>query len=74
MDPFIDDALAILKRSDVPVTKIYSVRDMANDPQFIARRMFEQHAFRDGTPVKLPAITPKLSETPGAYRRRRFTI
>jgi formyl-CoA transferase len=38
---------------------------MMSDPQFIARRMFEQHAFGDGTPVKLPAITPKLSATPG---------
>lgn len=27
--------------------------------------MFEQHQFADGTPVKLPAISPKLSETPG---------
>ena len=38
---------------------------MMHDPQFLARRMFEQHAFADGTPIKLPAITPKLSETPG---------
>jgi formyl-CoA transferase len=30
--------------------------------------MFEQHAFTDGTPIKLPAITPKLSETPGETR------
>jgi len=30
--------------------------------------MFEQHAFADGTPVKLPAITPKLSATPGETR------
>src|SRR5690606_19287573 len=61
----IDSALAALQQSDVPVGKIYSVRDMMTDPQFLARRMFEQHAFADGTPVKLPAITPKLSETPG---------
>jgi crotonobetainyl-CoA:carnitine CoA-transferase CaiB-like acyl-CoA transferase len=61
----IDDALAILQQADVPVGKIYSVRDMMTDPQFLARRMFEQHAFKDGTPIKLPAITPKLSETPG---------
>jgi formyl-CoA transferase len=27
--------------------------------------MFEQHHFADGTPVKLPAISPKLSATPG---------
>lgn len=61
----IDEALAALKAADVPVGKIYSVRDMMSDPQFLARRMFEQHAFSDGTPIKLPAITPKLSETPG---------
>ena len=61
----INDALAVLKAADVPVGKIYSVRDMMTDPHFLARRMFEQHAFADGTPVKLPAITPKLSETPG---------
>ncbi len=61
----IDSALAILQAADVPVGKIYSVRDMMTDPQFLARRMFEQHAFPDGTPIKLPAITPKLSETPG---------
>jgi crotonobetainyl-CoA:carnitine CoA-transferase CaiB-like acyl-CoA transferase len=41
---------------------------MMADPQFLARGMFEQHAFADGTPVKLPAISPKLSATPGATR------
>lgn len=61
----IDSALAVLKAADVPAGKIYSVRDMMSDPQFIAREMFEQHQFADGTPVKLPAISPKLSATPG---------
>lgn len=61
----IDSAMAILQAADVPVGKIYSVRDMMTDPQFLARNMFEQHTFADGTPIKLPAITPKLSETPG---------
>lgn len=61
----IESALAILKAADVPVGKIYSVRDMMSDPQFLARQMFEQHQFADGTPIKLPAVTPKLSETPG---------
>ncbi|CAL61228.1 putative CoA-transferase family III [Herminiimonas arsenicoxydans] len=61
----IDSAMAILQAADVPAGKIYSVRDMMNDPQFLARKMFEQHTFADGTPIKLPAITPKLSETPG---------
>jgi len=64
----IDAALAALQAADVPVSKIYSVRDMMQDPQFLARRMFEQHLFKDGTPIKLPAVTPKLSETPGGTR------
>ncbi|WP_075259468.1 CaiB/BaiF CoA transferase family protein [Herbaspirillum camelliae] len=61
----IDTALATLQAADVPVGKIYSVKDMMNDAQFLARDMFEQHQFADGTPVKLPGITPKMSETPG---------
>ena len=64
----IDTALAALLAADVPVSKIYSVRDMLQDPQFLARQMFEQHLFKDGTPVKLPAVTPKRSETPGGTR------
>lgn len=64
----IDAALANLQAADVPVSKIYSVRDMLQDPQFLARQMFEQHLFKDGTPIKLPAVTPKLSETPGGTR------
>lgn len=64
----IDSALDILKAADVPVGKIYSVRDMMSDPQFLARQMFEQHVFKDGTPIKLPAISPKLSATPGETR------
>jgi formyl-CoA transferase len=64
----IDVALEGLKAADVPVSKIYSVRDMLQDPQFLARQMFEQHAFRDGSPIKMPAVTPKMSETPGGTR------
>jgi crotonobetainyl-CoA:carnitine CoA-transferase CaiB-like acyl-CoA transferase len=64
----INDALSKLKQADVPVSKIYSVRDMVTDPQFLARQMLEQHQFKDGTPITMPAITPKFSETPGSTR------
>ena len=64
----IDDALSKLKQADVPVSKIYSVRDMVTDPQFLARQMLEQHQFKDGIPITMPAITPKFSETPGSTR------
>ncbi|CCN19789.1 CaiB/BaiF CoA transferase family protein [Bordetella bronchiseptica] len=64
----IEQALATLRDADVPVGKIYSVADMFTDPQFLARGMIEQHHFPDGSPVKLPAVVPKLSETPGGTR------
>ena len=61
-------ALAALNAASVPAGRIYSVADMTTDPQFLARKMFETHLLADGTPVKLPAIVPKLSATPGATR------
>jgi crotonobetainyl-CoA:carnitine CoA-transferase CaiB-like acyl-CoA transferase len=64
----IDEALARLAAADVPASRIYSVADMARDPQFQARGMFEQAVLPDGTPMKLPAVVPKLSATPGETR------
>ncbi len=61
----IESALTRLRQADVPVGKIYNVKDMMQDPQFKARGMFEQHQFADGESVKIPAISPKLSVTPG---------
>ena len=62
----IDQALAALKAADVPASRIYSVADMLNDAQFAARQMIEQRELPDGTPLKVPAVVPKLSATPGA--------
>jgi formyl-CoA transferase len=64
----IEQALAALQAADVPVSRIYSVADMFRDAQFSARDMIEQHALPDGTPMKLPAVVPKLSSTPGTTR------
>jgi formyl-CoA transferase len=61
----IDEALPILQAADVPVSRIYSVADMLRDPQFAARGMIEQQQLADGTPLKVPAVVPKLSVTPG---------
>ncbi len=64
----IEEALATLTAADVPVSRIYSVADMVRDAQFQARQMFEQAALPDGTPMKVPAVVPKLSATPGGTR------
>jgi formyl-CoA transferase len=64
----IDEALATLTTADVPASRIYSVADMVRDAQFQARGMFEQAALPDGMPMKIPAVVPKLSATPGGTR------
>ena len=56
--------LATLEDAGVPCGPIYSVADMVEDPQFEARELFESVEY-DGRTLKIPAITPKLSETPG---------
>jgi len=64
----IEQALAALEQAQVPASRIYSVADMFRDPQFLARAIIEQHSLADGTPLKVPAVLPKLSETPGRTR------
>ncbi len=57
--------LAMLDQAQVPNGKIYSIADIARDPQFLAREMIRQFTLEDGTRLKLPGIVPKLSDTPG---------
>jgi formyl-CoA transferase len=64
----IERALAELEQAQVPASRIYTVADMFVDPQFSARAIIEQHVLADGTPLKVPAVVPKLSQTPGATR------
>lgn len=59
-----DDILQLLERARVPGGPIYNVKDMFADPHFNARGMFEQVEI-NGKPLKIPAILPKLSDTPG---------
>jgi len=58
------DALELLKDARVPSGPIYSVADMMVDPHYIARGLFEQVDV-NGQPLKIPAMVPKLSDTPG---------
>lgn len=59
-----DDILQLLEQARVPGGPIYNVQDMFADPHFTARGMFEQVEI-NGKPLKIPAILPKLSVTPG---------
>ncbi|MGH8687562.1 MAG: CaiB/BaiF CoA transferase family protein [Burkholderiales bacterium] len=57
-------ALEVLRKADVPNGPIYSVADMMDDPHFNARGMFETVQVA-GKPLRIPAIPPRLGETPG---------
>jgi len=58
-------ALAALADAQVPSGKIYSMADIAADAQYLARDMIRRVELGDGTPLKVPGIVPKLSDTPG---------
>ena len=63
-------AAELLERLDdarVPAGPIYNVADMLADPHFNARGLFERVEI-DGRPLRIPAIVPRLSRTPGATR------
>jgi formyl-CoA transferase len=70
----LDAVLQRLNDGRIPAGKIYDVADIAADPHYQARGMILDGALPDGTPVKLPGILPKLSETPGEVRRAAPTL
>jgi crotonobetainyl-CoA:carnitine CoA-transferase CaiB-like acyl-CoA transferase len=56
--------IELLEAERVPVGLIYNVEDQLADPHFNARGLFEEVEV-NGKPLKIPAIMPKLTETPG---------
>ena len=60
-----DTVVRLLNEAQVPNGKIYSIADIAKDPQYLAREMIRSVTLGDGTPLKVPGVVPKLSDTPG---------
>ena len=58
------DALTVLESHRVPCGPVYNAEDMMNDQHFNERGLFEQVEI-NGEPLKIPAILPKLDNTPG---------
>lgn len=61
-------ALEILDSVSVPVGRIYTVADIANDPHYKARGNIETIQMHDGSKLEVPGVIPKLSRTPGSIR------
>jgi formyl-CoA transferase len=61
-------ALEVLEAAEVPCGRVYTAADIYDDAHYRARGMIRSDKLPDGTPVDLPGIVPKLSETPGQTR------
>jgi formyl-CoA transferase len=61
----VEQALEQLEKAEVAAGPIQNIADIARDPQFIARAMFDRVTLPDGRPLRIPAMVPRLSATPG---------
>lgn len=64
----IQEVLDQLSAARVPAGRVYTAKDIYEDPHYRARDMILQQETRDGYTVDVPGIVPKLSETPGSIR------
>jgi len=64
----VDEVLAMLATADVPSGRIFTARDIADDPHYQARDMLLMQQTRAGENILVPGIVPKLSDTPGSIR------
>lgn len=64
-----NDLAAVLKvtaEAEVPASRIFSVADIFDDPQYVAREMLISARLPDGQEFRMPGIVPKMSDTPGS--------
>lgn len=66
----VTEVVDTLNAASVPVGRIYSAKDIAEDPHYRARDMVLPVTTHDGLTVEVPGIIPKLSRTPGGITRR----
>jgi len=64
----IQEVLDTLNAARVPVGRVYTAKDIFEDPHYRARDMILTQHTRDGDDVAVPGIVPKLSATPGSIR------
>ena len=70
----LDEVLQGLIKAQVPSGKIYTAKDIAEDPHYQARGVIESVESADGLKVQVPGVIPKLSQNPGAIRYRAPTL
>ncbi|QSI30399.1 CoA transferase [Variovorax sp. RKNM96] len=60
--------LDILGAARVPAGKVYTAKDICEDPHYRARDMLLSQRTRDGHDIEVPGVVPKLMGTPGTVR------
>ncbi|KGF80325.1 CoA-transferase [Massilia sp. JS1662] len=64
----VADVLDVLGAAKVPAGKVYTAKDIAEDPHYRARDMILTQQTKEGYEVEVPGIVPKLMGTPGSVR------
>jgi len=72
--PDIAAMLEQLKAAGVPSGRIYSIREIADDPHYRSREAITELQAASGIKVEMPAIFPKMSANPGAIAHRAPTL
>jgi crotonobetainyl-CoA:carnitine CoA-transferase CaiB-like acyl-CoA transferase len=69
-----DEALVIMRENAVTVGPVYNTDEIVEDPHFIEREIIVETDDADLGTVPMHNITPRLSETPGTFRRPAPTL
>lgn len=64
----VTEVLAALGEASVPAGRVYTAKDIVEDPHFRARDMILKQKTRDGHEMEVPGVVPKLTGTPGQVR------
>jgi len=64
----VADVLAAMAAARVPAGKVYTAKDIHDDPHFRARGMIVAQVTRGGWSLDVPGVVPRLTGTPGTLR------
>lgn len=64
----VSEVLEVLGQARVPAGKVYTAKDIVDDPHYRARDMILSQTTRDGYALEVPGVVPKLLGTPGTVR------
>ena len=63
-----EEAKAACDKAGVPLSAVYSMQDIFNDPHYAARNDILTVPTEDFGPMKMPGVFPVMSETPGEVK------